>query len=415
MQGYCMENKLSLFDLVLFGLGNVVGAGVFVIIAKSIKHGGNNALPALFLVSVLSLIMGFCYIEIYNRHPSSITEYLAVNDTLGDTAGQIMLYAIYMFALLSGVTIVTGITKYISPPSHIGHKTLSIAILALIAFINSLGIETSKIVANTISLVMLAVLGGAIWLSYPKIDFEKAVSAGGEKLGQNFILSAALSLFLFNGYDFLVKISDESANKDDNKVALTVVLILTAILYLFIMLSGISVLGFNAAANSQNLITQLFSALTSSHISSAVFMSGAFIMFNTAFLSVMSGTKFLQGLGNKDKIPFAKWFSETNSRGAPTNAILVSLAICVVFALFNNVSLLALFANFTGIATLILISVAVLIYRWRDKDDIKSQLKHNVFKWDNVHNIPVSVVAGLGALFVLFWNMIKNGFWIDHV
>ncbi len=409
-----MDNKLSLFDLVLFGLGNVVGAGVFVIIAKSIKHGGNKALPALLLVSVLSLVMGFCYIEIYNRHPSSITEYLAVHDTLGETAGQIMLYAIYMFALLSGVTIVTGITKYISP-KNISEKTLSVALLALIAGINTLGIETSKIVANTISLVMLAVLGGAIWLSYPKIDFEKSFSAGGDKLGQNFILSAALSLFLFNGYDFLVKISDESANRDDNKIALTVVLILTAVLYLFIMLSGISVLGFNAAANSQNLITQLFTALTSSHVSSAVFMSGAFIMFNTAFLSVMSGTKFLQGLGNKGKIPFAKWFSETNHKGAPTNAILVSLAICVAFALFNNVSLLALFANFTGVATLILISVAVLIYRWRDRDDVKSQLKNNVFKWDSIQNIPVSVVAALSALCVLFWNMIKNGFWIDHV
>lgn len=406
-----MDNKLSLFDLILFGLGNVVGAGVFVIIAKSIKHGGNNALPALILVSVLSIVMGYCYIEIYNRHPSSITEYLAVNDTLGNNVGQIMLYAIYLFALLSGVTIVTGITKYVSP-TNIGHKTMSIGLLSLIAFINTLGIETSKIVANTISLVMLVILGGAVMLSYPKMNIEHIFK---EKPGQNFILSAALSLFLFNGYDFLVKISDESVDRDDNKTALTVVLMLTAALYILIMLSSVSVLGTTAAANSTNLVTQLYTALTSGRFTSAVFIAGAFIMFNTAFLSIMSGTKFLQGLGNKNKIPFAQWFSDTNGRGAPTNAILVSLVICIAFSLFNNVSLLALFANFTGVATLILIAVAVLIYRWRDKDDLESQLKHNVFKWDNVKNIPLSVVAALAALCTLFWNMIANGFWIDHV
>ena len=405
-----MENKLSLFDLILFGLGNVVGAGVFVIIAKSIKHGGNNAIPALIFVSVLSLIMGFCYIEIFNRHPSSVTEYLAVNDTLGANVGQIMLYAIYMFALLSGVTIVTGITKYIGINS-VSHTTLSIAILALIAFINSLGIETSKFVANTISIIMLFVLGGAVFLSYPKIDFERAITEAAP--GQNFILSAALSLFLFNGYDFLVKISDESENHEDNKTALVIVLCLTAVLYLLIMLSGMGVMGLSGASKSNNMVTQLYQALTSGRLPSAVFISGAFIMFNTAFLSVMSGTKFLQGLGEQHKIPFAKWFSEKNKYGAPTNAILVSFAICVAFALLNNVSLLALFTNFTGVATLILISIAVLVYRWRDRDNMESQLKNNVFKWDNINNIPLSVVGALGALLVLFWNMLKNGFWTD--
>jgi len=72
------RGPLNLTDLILFGLGNIVGAGIFIIIGKSIKYGGNKTLYALLSVAMISMIMGFCYIEIYSRYSSSITEYLAV-------------------------------------------------------------------------------------------------------------------------------------------------------------------------------------------------------------------------------------------------------------------------------------------------------------------------------------------------
>jgi amino acid transporter len=58
------KGTLTLFDLILMGLANIVGAGIFVILGKSIKYGGNQSLLALLVVATISLIMGFCYIEI---------------------------------------------------------------------------------------------------------------------------------------------------------------------------------------------------------------------------------------------------------------------------------------------------------------------------------------------------------------
>ena len=54
--------SLTLIDLILFGLGNVVGAGIFIIISKSILYGGNKTVHALMTIAVVSMIMGFCYI-----------------------------------------------------------------------------------------------------------------------------------------------------------------------------------------------------------------------------------------------------------------------------------------------------------------------------------------------------------------
>jgi amino acid transporter len=427
------RGSLSLTDLILFGLGNVVGAGIFIIISKSIFFGGNFSLYALLTVAAISMIMGFCYIEIYGRYSSSITEYLAVKNTMGEGVGQITLYAIYMFALLSGVTIVTAMAKYAckcdlvdsvkknmlwTTDSH--HSTLetafSVALLFIIAFINFLGIETSKMVANSISVVMLAVILGIIVLSLPYIEWDKLTASApssATKPWDNFVLSAILSLFLYNGYDFLVKISDESANPENNKTALIATIGMTTLLYAGIMIAGICVLGYKKAGTTHNIVTNLYEILTTSKWASAVYMAGLFIMFNTGFLSIMSATKFMEGLGKENKIFMSEFWAKTNEYDAPSNAIWITLAISVFFALFNNATLMAIFSNFTCVATLILISIALLILRWREKDDVEAQLKHN-YIWGNVSNMPVPVIANLGVLFYIMYEMFKNRFWI-HV
>jgi amino acid transporter len=305
------------------------------------------------------------------------------------------------------------------------HSTLetafSIALLCIMAFINFLGIETSKLVANSISVIMLAVILGIIVLSLPYIEWSKLTasapmgssSGSSTKPWDNFVLSAILSLFLYNGYDFLVKISDESADPENNKTALIATIGMTTLLYAGIMIAGICVLGYKKAGTTHNIVTNLYEILTTSKWASAVYMAGLFIMFNTGFLSIMSATKFMEGLGKDKKIFMPEFWAKTNENDAPSNAIWITLAISVFFALFNNATLLAIFSNFTCVATLILISIALLILRWQEKDDVEAQLKHN-YIWGNVSNMPVPVIANLGVLFYIMYEMFKNKFWI-HV
>ncbi len=425
------RGSLSLTDLILFGLGNVVGAGIFIIISKSIFYGGNKSLYALLTVAAISIVMGFCYIEIYGRYSSSITEYLAVKNTMGETVGQITLYTIYLFALLSGITIVTAMAKYAckcdlveSFTTNNSHLSLletifSIVVLLIMAGINYFGIETSKVVANSISIIMLAVVLGIIVVSFPYIEWDKLTAAAplpktnSKAPWDNFVLSAILSLFLYNGYDFLVKISDESEDPENNKTALISTIGLTTVLYAGIIIAGICVLGYKNAGKTHNIITNLYEMLTTSKLASAVYMSGLFIMFNTGFLSIMSATKFMEGLGKNNRIFMSDFWAKTNAYDAPSNAIWISLAICVFFALFNNETLMAIFSNFTCIAILILISIALLILRWQEKDNFEAQAKYN-YIGGNVSNLPVPVIANLGALFYIMYEMFKNKFWI-HV
>lgn len=415
------KGSLTLLDLILMGLANIVGAGIFVIIGKSIKYGGKQSLLALLVVAFISLIMGFCYIEIYSRFKSSITEYLAVQDTMGEFTGQIMLYLTYFFAIFSGVTIVISISKYITSFSSLSYlkdsslfqKGFSIFLLCLMSFINYMGIETSKFVANIISVFMLVILGTLILLGSRFITIDKAFSAPNMPW-DSFVLSSVLSLFLFNGYDFLVKISDESANPENNKTALIASISITTLIYIAIIITAICVLGFKTSSTTYNIITKMYEVLTNKYISIIVFFIGAFIMFNTAFLSVLSATRFMQGLGKEKRIMFSDFWAQTNQFNSPSNAIFASLVITILLAICNNEVIMAIFSNTSCILILALLSIAVLLLRFKEQTNKDAQNTHNYIR-GNINNIPIVVIINLCLLVYIFYVMLKNKFWIGKV
>ena len=415
------KGKLTLTDIILMGLANIVGAGIFVIIGKSIKYGGSKSLHALFVVAAISLIMGFCYLEIYSRFESSITEYLAVKNTMGEATGQIMLYLTYFFAIFSAVTIVIAISKYLSSLGFLSkfkdstffQKSVSIFLLCAMSYINYLGIETSTFVANSISILMIIILGTIIALSLKFITVDKALK-GPTVPWNSFALSAILSLFLFNGYEFLVKISDESANPNNNKIALIASLSITTLIYIAIIISAICVLGYKTASNTSNMITKMYEVLTNKNVAYIVYIIGAFIMFNTAFLSALSGTKFMQGLGRENKISFSNFWAQSNKNNAPSNAIAITLVIAILLAIINNEVLMTIFSNTSCVLILSLICIAILMLRWSERNDTKAQEKHNYIK-GNINNIPIIVIINLCVLAYIFYLMIKNKFWIGKV
>jgi hypothetical protein len=276
-----------------------------------------------------------------------------------------------------------------------------------------MGIETSKFVANTISILMIIILGSIVLLSSKFSTLDKTFKAP-DMPWNSFVLSAVLSLFLFNGYDFLVKISDESANPDNNKIALIASISITTLIYIAIIISSICVLGFKTSSTTYNIITKMYEVLTNKYISFIVYIIGAFIMFNTAFLSVLSATKFMQGLGRDNKILFSEFWAQSNQFNSPSNAIFASLIITILLAIINNEVLMAIFSNTSCILILSLLSIAVLLLRWKERSNISSQNTHNYIK-GNINNIPIIVIINLILLVYIFYVMLKNKFWIGKV
>ena len=415
-----LKKSLTLLDLVFFGLGNVTGAGVFVLITKTILYSGKYVLPVFILVTIISCIMGLVYLEIFHRYKSPICEYLVVKETLGHHYSHMLIYVIYFFVVFSALTIIISLSKYIGTipyfyflNNYFSQISISICLIILMSFINYCGIETSKLVGNTIAIGLLLFLFGIIFSSTKYFSIEKIIQ-GPVVPFNSIVLSAIIGFFLFNGFDAIVKISTEVIDEENVFYGLIITLLISSVIYILIIISCLCVMGFKNTVHCESPLTKMYEVLYNPQVGFLAYIAGLIIMFNTAFLSALTATRFMYSCANENHIIFSEFWKTLNSNKVPSNAIIVTALIAIVFSLFNNEVILAIFTNFSLFIILISLCSSLIILRWNERNDSEKQKSSN-YIWGNVNNIPILVVIQILILSFLFYKILINRFYFNYM
>ena len=415
-----LKISLSLLDLVFFGLGNVTGAGVFVLISKTILYSGKYVLPVFILVTIVSCIMGLVYLEIFNRYKSPICEYLIIKDIFGHYYSQMLIYIIYLFVVFSSLTIIISLSKYIGTlpyfyflNNYFSQVSVSITLILLMSFINYCGIETSKFIANTIAIGLLLFLFGIILSSIKYFSIKKIIQ-GPDVPFNSIVLSAIIGFFLFNGFDSIVKISTEVIDQEHVFSGLIITLLLSSTIYILIIISCLCVMGFKNTVHNESPLTKMYELLYNPQIGFLAYIAGLIIMFNTAFLSALTATRFMYSCAHENHIMFSEFWKQLNYNKVPSNAIIVSALIAIAFSLFNNEVILAIFTNFSLFIILISLCSALLIIRWNERNNREKQQVSN-YILGNINNIPIVVVMQIIILVYLFYKILINKFYINYI
>ena len=279
------------------------------------------------------------------------------------------------------------------------------------SFINYSGIESSKMIANTIAIGLLFYMTCIILSSLKYFDIKKALNTGTNVSWNYIILSTIISFFLFNGYDSIIKVSGELINEENTKLGLYATLGLTSGFYILIIISCLCVLGFSKTIYDISPITDLYSKLYNPTIGFLAYSFGLVNLFNTAFLSSLTATRFMYGCGKENKVSFSDFWAKLNENKAPINAIIVTLIIAVIFACINNEVILSVFANTSLFIILISICLCILAIRWKERNDPEKQKNNYIF--GNINNIPIIVVIELILIVFMFINVLLNKFYIN--
>jgi amino acid transporter len=142
----------------------------------------------------------------------------------------------------------------------IRERLFSIALITVMCIINYIGIKTSKRVSNVIGVSLLVILIGIIAGGANRVCIDKVVQ-GPAVSWDSFVLSTIIALFLFNGYDIIVKMSGESKNKDDTKRAMVSSIGITTVIYLMIIIVCICVMGYGALSSSYHPLSDIYDCI----------------------------------------------------------------------------------------------------------------------------------------------------------
>ena len=395
-----LKKSLTTIDIVLLALSNIIGAGVFVMLTRTINFGGKNTIYAFILIAIISIISGLTYIEIVSIYKSNISEYKIVHEVFGDKIADITSYLLFLFAVLSAATITIALSKYMwfDKDKQYINLLISTFLIILMGIINYKGIIFSKIIFNTIGTVMIILLTTLIVFGSKCINISNYNKIPDHGIS-GFFLASVFALFLYNGYDIIVKIHDEVKEEVEIPRAMIITLTIVTIFYIGLVITAICTLSIDQIKSSYIPLSEMFKILLGNEAYTISFILGLVIMFNTSFVSLLGGTRFLYGLSIENKIP--EIFSRLNKHSSPTYSIILACFIAFCIILTNNENFAVLFTNICVMSLLLIINISFVLYRMNNKVNDKEYKMPLYFG-----NIPLlPIIAVIGLLLLLIYSL----------
>ena len=108
------RRKLSFWEATAIGLGNIVGAGIFVMAGVAVSEAGAGALVAFVITAALATTVGMNSAELASKLPDiEGGVYSFAKATLGDTIGFLVGWFRLISYAVSGAAVALGFAAYL--------------------------------------------------------------------------------------------------------------------------------------------------------------------------------------------------------------------------------------------------------------------------------------------------------------
>ncbi len=162
-----LRKRLGALDLMGFGIGIVIGTGIFTLTGVEAKLHAGPAIVFSFLVAgAVSVLAALCYAELASAVPTAGSAYTYAYATLGEPIAWIIGWDLILEFALGASVVARGWSGYLGdlfslPTTFFGEKSVvnlgAMLIVAILGVIAVVGIRESARVTNTLVLIKVAV------------------------------------------------------------------------------------------------------------------------------------------------------------------------------------------------------------------------------------------------------------------
>jgi len=139
-----LKRHLTTTTLTLYGIGVIVGAGIYVLLGKVAGIAGNGVWLVFVASAVAALPTGLSYAELASRYPKSAGEAVFANRAFGSaTLSFIVGFLILASGIASTAAISHGFANYFGDLTGLSPVPCIILFLAAIVWINHRGMRGS--------------------------------------------------------------------------------------------------------------------------------------------------------------------------------------------------------------------------------------------------------------------------------
>ena len=400
-----LRRTLTFPEVVISGVGVILGAGIYALIGEAAAVAGNALWISFIFAALIASFTGLSYMELSSMFPGASAEYEYSRRPFGTEIAFVIGIMVILSGIVGAATVSLGFAGYLSAATGIPVFPAAVGLLIALPIILLAGIRQSAIFAIVFTLIEA---GGLIVIIIIGIPYLGSVDYFTTPDGMPGIFAAAaLIFFAYQGFEEIVKLSDETIQPEKTiPKALLVAIGVTVLLYIAVSISVVSIGGAELIAGSPNPFAEIAGQA----------FSGGYLLFtvialfataNTPLLMMLASSRILYGMAEKKTLPAVIAYVHPGRR-TPVVAIVGAALVSILFLLPGDIRDVALIANFTLFITFTVINAAVIRLRQTMPDAPRPYRVPGA-----VMGVPVPAVLGIfSCLFFLFqldWQILVIG------
>ncbi|MCG3109681.1 hypothetical protein L3N51_01976 [Metallosphaera sp. J1] len=350
--------KLSFWQALFIGLGNIIGAGIFVMAGTTISSAGPGAILAFVITAIYAMTVGLNSAElssIYTDVEGGV--YSFTLKTLGGMSGFLVGWFRVIAYSISGAATALGFSGYMTQlgvPSFL-YYPMAVLLIAVLLFLNYLGlrlvanVETALVVVNLLGLLVFTTSTLAI-AGLRTHNFTPFLPHGITGL----LVASNLAFFAYSGFNTIATLTPSTEN-GERVIPRAIVwsLIITSLVYISVIFAMVDAVPYTYYGLSS---APLSLALSSIHAPSAIY----YVIGASALIATVSVTLSIIVAGERTLDQLSKDFQLS-----VRHPLILVGAIMMLSLFLGNVESIALASNFGIVFSYMLTGLEVMIARHR--------------------------------------------------
>ncbi|MEM3684127.1 MAG: APC family permease [Conexivisphaerales archaeon] len=397
-----MENslprQLGLFQVVTYGIGNIVGAGIYVLVGDAAGLAGSSLWLSFLIGAVVAGFTGLTYAELSSMYPKAASEYIYVGRAYGSRLLSFVTeWTMLITEIVASAAVSIGFAGYLK--AVFGTPVLPVAILLLFGLTAVASAGARYWLRLNTALSIIAITGLVIVIlsgigSLPRMQYAPPQNGIAGIIG-----ASILVFFAYIGFDNMSNIAEDT--KEPEKTipkGLIIAVVVTTILYVLVGISAISLLPVPQLSSSEAPLALAVSSVLGAAGFYLISAIALLTTMNTVQVLVIVSSRIIYGMAKEHALPSFLSYVDRRTK-TPLLALAMVFIVAVAFLPLSSASAIARVTSFGSLVTFALVNIASLHLR-RATPHVKRPFRAPL----NVGWFPVTTALGLAFCIALLFQ-----------
>ena len=368
-----LKRRMGLFQLTMYGVGLILGAGIYVLIGEAVGFAGDSVWIAFALGSIVALFAGLSYAELSALFPKAAAEYVFIKNAFKNNFFAFVIgWLTAITSIITAATVALGFGGYFAEFFEVPIIISAIGLLGILSLVNFIGIRESAWTNTIFTIIEAAGLILIIIIGFTVLNPEPVNYTDSPYGFTGIAIAFVLIFFAFIGFEDMANVAEEVKNpRKTLPRAIILSVLISGIVYILVSLAVVRVVNWEEA-----------------HI--ILSSIALFAITNTVLITLVAGSRIFYGMAREKVFPslLEKIHFKTKT---PWVAVLVILITSIGFTFIGDIVIVANITVFAIVITFASVNLAVIVLRYTEPDlERKFRVPLNVGKF------PILPLFGLG-------------------